>query len=587
MRLPRLCAVLALVASPAVHADVTSEKLTSFEKEASALGTDIPTPRKITSAAGERRLVDAQVALALGDPDKAALVLLEIVGKHQAADQEAATYYLAEALYQKGDSGAARAYFDQVVSTGNAGGKYYQPSLQRLVEISIKSKDTDAAGYVSSLSGLSGANRGPGVPYVLGKYAFSQDKYDDAIAQFAQVPKGSDYEMQALYFTGASYVAKKDIGKAIEVYTDLISRTPHSVIDRRVLELGQLALGRLYYERQELAKAIDSYLLIDRHSDLFPDALYEVAWVYVKNKQYDKSLRALELLEIENPSTTKTPTLRILEGNLRIRKAQLIRQAQINGTIASGDPTDPAVEYDKAAKIFTETHDAYMPSYNALSLMVDGNLDPASFIAQIAGRQQHVFQVAAPIPEAAAQWLRDEPEVQRFVNIESDLGSIQSNLNDTEAMIVRLNAVIGAKDHSQLYPAIAIRRARIEAIQEDLAALRNDIHDKAGVASPERKAYASQYAALGNPERAFAERVAGIQAGYDKLDQQTNEISGAIDSSQAIAVALRKYTNDEASVTPDQKKNVADTLDASAKEALAIEDELADIHREIQLGKDL
>ncbi len=590
MRLPRLCAVLTLLA-PAIafaDSDSVSQKLTGFENEAHALGTDLPDPNKITSAAGERRLLDAEVAFALGDHDKAALILLDIVGKQQTADQETATYYLAEALYQKGDVGASRGYFEQVANSGNTAGKYYQPALQRLVEISIKNKDLDATAYVTALAGLSPANRGAGAPYVLGKYSFSQDKYDDAIAQFAQVPRGSDYELQALYYTGTTYVAKKDTAKAIEVFTDLIARKPHSVIDRRVIELGQLALGRLYYEREELAKAIDSYLLIDRHSDLFPDALYEVGWVYVKNKQYDKALHALELLEASDPTSQKTPTVRILEGNLRIRKAQMIRQAQIAGTVSPDEPSDPAVEYDKATKIFTETHDAYMPSYTALTQMLDGNADPSGFVAQIAGRQQHIFQTAPAIPEAAAQWLRDEPEVQRFVGIETDLADIQANIDQSAEIIERLNAVIAAKDHSFLYPDLASRRRRIAAIQSELAAMRNEIHDKAGVASPERKAYASQLAALGNVDEAFVGRIGETQKGYDAIDKTLLEIDGAIGDSQAMAVALRMYANTaQPPLSEDQKKNLQTSIDDAAKEAQAIEDELAETRREMVLGRDL
>src|SRR6185312_17406791 len=123
--------------------------------------------------------------------------------------------------------------------------------------------------------------------------------------------------------------------------------------------------------------------------------------------------------------------------------------------------------------------------------MVDGNLDPSSFVGQIANRQQHIFQTVPAIPEAATQWLRDEPEVQRFVGVESDLADIQSNIERSAEIILRLNAVIAAKDHSFLYPELAARRRRIAAIQADLAVLRNEIHDQAGVASPERKALAS------------------------------------------------------------------------------------------------
>jgi hypothetical protein len=582
MRLPRLCAALLVLAPAVANADDLAGKLSSYENEATGLAADLPTPGQLRGGAGQKRLVDAEVSYSLGDYDAAALVLFDLVGNQQASDMDAATYYLAESLYQKGDRGSARAYFEQIVH-GNTASKYYRPSLERLVELGIKRNDDTTEQYVQMLQPLTASS--PSVPYVLGKYAYSQDKLDDALTLFNQVPKGSDYELQALYFTGTTYVTKKDLAKATDTFADLVARKPRTSVDRRVIELGQLALGRLYYEREEPSKSIDSYLLVDRHSDLFPDALYEVAWVYVKNKQYDKALRALELLELSDPNSTKTPTVRILEGNLRIRKAQMIRQAQIDGVVSPDEKSDPATEYDKATKIFTETHDQYMPSYVALSQMVDGSLDPTSFITQIAGRNEHVFQLAQPIPEAAAQWLRDEPEVQRFVGIESDLGDVQANLSATQSLIERLDAAIAAKDHSELYPALAARRARIEAIQQDLVRLRDEIHQKAGVASPQRTALDSQYSALGNSEQAFTDRVTTSRDGFDKLDEQATEIDQAIGSSEAMAVAMRKYAAD--TLPTDQRASIQQQLDEAGKEAQSIEDELAATRREIVLGRDL
>src|SRR5262249_59533771 len=97
---------------------------------------------------------------------------------------------------------------------------------------------------------------------------------------------------------------------------------------------------------------------------------------------------------------------------LRIRKAQMIRAAAVNGTLEQGLTSDPSKEYDKAAQVFTETHDAYVPSYDMLKKIVDDNADPTQYLAQIAGRSPHVFQSVALMPEAAVQWLREEPAVQ-------------------------------------------------------------------------------------------------------------------------------------------------------------------------------
>ncbi|HUJ63424.1 MAG TPA: tetratricopeptide repeat protein [Kofleriaceae bacterium] len=594
--------IVALVLVPSLgYADDIAGRLALYDNEARTLGANLPAPNA-PAATDTHRLVDAEVAYSLGDFDGAAQTLFDLVrpgGATAGPDNEAATYYLADALFQKGDRGAARTYFENLVKTINVSSHYYQPSLERLVELAIVQHDLPAAhDSIAALGQLAPGVRDPSVPYTLGKYAYAEDKYDDALALFDQVPKGSDYELQALYYTGTIAVAKKDLAHATEIFTDLIGRKPRTGNDRRVIELGQLALGRLYYEREQPSKSIDSYLLVDRHSDLFPDALYEVAWVYVKSKQYDKALRALELLELSEPNTTKTPTTRILEGNLRIRKAQMIRAAEVNGTINTNEQSDPGTEYDKAAKIFTETHDQYMPSYAALTQMVDGGLDPASFVDQIAERQSHVFQNVAPIPEAAAQWLRDEPAVQRFVSVEADLADTQANLASAQAMLDRLDLVIAAPDHSTVYPALASRRERIATIQNDLANIRNDLADQElrnidssgelAQLTANRKQLAAQYAAFGNPEQAFAARVTASQDGFDKIDQDATEVETYIDSAQAMAVALRKYANEATPALPaDQKASLQQQLDDAAREAQAIEDEIADVRRNVVLGKDL
>jgi outer membrane protein assembly factor BamD (BamD/ComL family) len=600
MRLPRLASTLALLAmtfagATAIAAPDVESRISSYESEAQALQSNLPaSPNQMSAQTGQKRLVDAQVAYSTGDYDAASLALFDLIGKTSGQDKETATFYLGESLYQKGDYGAARTYYQSIKDTA-VGSKYYQQSLVRLVEIAILENDT-AAGD-DALRALEQAGAGSAaVPYARGKWAFAQAKnadgtydtakIDNAIAAFNQVPKGSDYELQAAYYLGTAYVAKPDLAQATDAFTNLVTRKPRTNVDRRVIELSQLALGRVYYERDQPARSIDNYLLVDRRSDLFPTALYEVAWVYVKSKQFDKALVALELLTRLDPQSTKTPTVKILEGNLRIRKAQMIRQAQIAGTLNKEDKSDPATEYGKAEAIFTETHDLYYPSYISLDRMVKGSLDPATFIDQISGRNTRLFAESAPIPEAAAQWLRDEPEVARVVHVESDLGEIEANITESEAIINRLEGVLATGDKYTLYPSLSSRRMRIAAIQHDLIGIRIQLHDKAGSASPDRKALQAQYSALGNPEQAYAARTSQTQQDYEKNSDAAAEVEAAINSSQAIAVALRKYSLD-VDMPADQKVPMQSQIDDATKEARAIEDELAEIRRELVLGKDL
>ncbi|MBA3465622.1 MAG: tetratricopeptide repeat protein, partial [Deltaproteobacteria bacterium] len=384
--------------------------------------------------------------------------------------------------------------------------------------------------------------------------------------------------------------------------TDLVSRRPRTSPARRVIELAQLALGRLYYERDQPSKAIDSYLLVDRHSDLWPDALYEVAWVYVKAKQFDKALRALELLSLSDPTSEKTPTVRILEGNLRIRKAQLVRNAQITGTV-DADAEDPSVEYEKAAAVFRETHDGYYPSYEALTRMLDSaSADPADYLAQLAGRASNVFQAAPPIPEAAAQYLREEPEVQRAVANQADLGTITAHLTEAEATIARLEGVLAADDKTVVYPGLSSRRSRIGQIQNDLITIRNQVADQQiALIAPSgelyqltqnRKTLAQTYSSMPNPENTYLALVGEARVKFDEIDEATIDVSAAIDSTQAMAVALRKYVNDvpvegQTPVPEEQRTQINSELVTTAGEAFAIANELNELRREITLGRDL
>ena len=592
----RWLAALLLCLPAAAGADDLERKLAAYELEVRQLGANLPEPGKVPEAAGQRRLVDAEVAFALGDYDAAALTLFEL-STRPGPDQLTTFYYLGESLYQKGDKGAARTYFEQIASAPNTASRYYQPALLRLVEIAIAQRDDSTIDkHIAALDAIPAGTRLPEVPYVRGKYAFSQDKHDDALRHFAEVPKGSSHEYQAVYFTATTLVAKKDLVRATDVLTELIGRKPRTANDRRVIELGQLALGRIYYERDQPSKSIDSYLLVDRRSDLFPDALYEVAWVYVKGKQFDKALRALELLSLSEPTSQKTPTVRILEGNLRIRKAQLIRQKVIAGTVENGAPSDPSVEYDRAAQVFTETHDMYLPSYQALARMVDSPGDPAQYLAQIAGRSPTIFQATAPLPEAAAAYLREEPEVQRVVAVETDLADVEANLTESEAILARLEGVLAAGDKTAVYPALQSRRARVGQIQDDLNKVRADLTEQqlrllggaAGGASATRRSLAQQHGAMPSAEQTHADRAAQAQQQYDAIEQATAEVSATIDSTQAVAVSLRKYAIDATPPLPaDQQSAIAETLDTSAREAASIEKELAEIHREIVLGRDL
>jgi tetratricopeptide (TPR) repeat protein len=603
--------LLAMLASaPAsARADVLDDigkKLGTWDSEAQTLDRGLARPAAPTAPASrlQRRLIDAQVAFSVGRYEEAALMLYDVVQAGRGTsgrDYDTALYYLAESLFQKGDKVAARTYYTQLVAEVGVNSRFYQQSLERLIELSLVLRDpTGVEDWLAALDRVPADKRRASVPYVRGKYAFSLDQYDEALRWFAEVPKTSEYSFQAQYFTAVVHVAQKDLGKATQVFTDLLQRQPKTNDDRRVIELAQLALGRLYYEREQPSKAIDSYLLIDRKSDLFDEALYEVAWVYVKGKEFDKALRALELLALTDPTSSKLPTVRILEGNLRIRKAQTVKANQVMGMIQKEKPGD---EYTKAETVFVDTHDTYAPAHDELAKIIAANADPQQFLAQITGRTSATFEVNATMPDLAASWIREEPDVQRVVAIESDLGEVQSNIADAEETIARLEATLSSPARVNIYPTLATKRNRASDLLESVALARRQLSDEEtrlarkyaqGTEAAELDRLRAQRQDIvaradqgGDPGVALSDRAQRARDDVDGLDQQASEVQVTVETTQATAVAINKYI-DEATPPPTkpQKLTYQKTLAELKPELEGMRTELDAIRRELVIARD-
>jgi tetratricopeptide (TPR) repeat protein len=622
MRLVRAQLAAAVAAAAALVADArparadalddASKKVMTYEAEAREIGSGVKKPSKTPKKADvmSRRLIDAQVAFGVGNFDNAALLLYDYVAQEQKGrDFDTALYYLGESLFQKTDRIGARANFARLVQEVGPSSKYYQQSLERLIELSLLLGETEGVTeWLDDLDRVPGDKRRPSVPYVRGKYAFSLGNYDEAITWFQQVPSDSEYGFQAQYYLGTTHVAKKDLGKATQAMSALLEREPKTDDDRRVLELAQLALGRLYYERDQPTKAIDTYLLIDRKSDLFPDALYEVAWVYVKAKQFDKALRALELLALADPTSQKLPTVRILEGNLRVRKAQSIHEKLVQG-LETGAQSG-AEEYIKATDIFDSTHETYQPPHDELAKIIESNEDPQVFLAQITGRSSQTFQTNATMPEIAAAWIRDEPNVGRVMTIETDLGTIQEEITEAERTIERLDAALSAPNRVNVFPSLATKRSRSMEIIEDLLKVRERLADEelklasrrssgAQLATTDRavnarKAISQKLSQMPDAGIAYGKRIEKARADYDELERSTAEVQVAIDTTQATVVAIDKFLKESPEPTDaalkvawqNQRVEAAKVITELNLEIDAMHLELENVRREITLGRD-
>lgn len=561
-----------------------AKKLIGIDAEIGNLSSGVRRPKQIgkveTQDLASRRLIDAQVNFGVGNYDDAAVMLYDFVEKHPThRSWDEALYYLAESLFQKGDYVASRGYFIRLASEKGNSSKFYQQALERLIELTLKLDDSkDVEKWLAALDSVPQQQLRDSVPYVRGKYAHFLEQFDESLKHFAMVPAKSKYYSQAQYFMGVNYVAKGELGKALDLFKKLVLVGGESKEALRVAELSHMVLGRLYYERDQPSKAVDEYLRISRRSDLFDEALFEVTWVYVKNKEFDKALRALELLALADPTSQRMPDVRILEGNLRIRKAQRIA---VDGKGNSQE------EYDRAIEVFDATRNNFRESHEQLKTIIAEHSDASSFLEQITGRSSDTFEVVSTVPEVAAAWLRQQPEVARVVEIENNLGQIESEIEEAEATIIRLEAAINTPSRVNIFPSLAQKRIRSTEILDNTVKIRTDL-------ARQERSLASKYASpaqsgqldglqatvqriekelssLPDGDVSEGEKITKARNRYTELSERAAEVSTIIDVTEAELVALEKYVKDQGSAL---KVEEIETFNSDLKNQRSIVDEL-------------
>jgi len=603
-RVAVIACVLALVGLGATaradQTDKTGGKLLNYEAEVKQIGAAVRTTKSLgtrKSDVAARRLISAQVAFGIGNYDDAAIMLYDIVEKGQGSrSYDDALYFLAEALFQKRDYMGSRNHFLKLVDTLGTKSAYYQEGLERLIELSLKlHDDTDVDRYLEALAVVPASKQRPSVPYVRGRYLYFAGDHAGAAQSFAEISSKSAYFVRSQYFAGAAHIAQAQLGEASTIYESLTRRQPKSDNDRRVVELSHMALGRIFYERDQATQAIDQYLMVSRKSDLFDEALYEVAWVYVKDHQYDKALRALELLALANPQSAVLPDVRILEGNLRIRKAR---------GVADSGKGNALEEFDKAMTVFATTRDTYDSAHKAIQRVVDEHMDPRLFVNQITGRSSETFDVDTQLPPAALEWLREEAEVSRIIDIDTDLVGIRQDIERTDETIKRLKRAINSPSKVNIFPEMAAKRTRLTEIFEDISRMRGKL---AGQEADMVARYASaaergefeqlrtkridlgrELNALPGAQVSYSERVRQARNRYSTLATRATEISVLLEATEATLVAITKYLADEQErgAAENQTKQFEETIEELQTDIQALRKELATTHQDITMGRD-
>jgi TolA-binding protein len=522
-------------------------------------GQDLRSPTFV-----EERLTDGELFFRLHDYVRASIILTDIVDNHKTAKSYPdALFLLGESLYAAKDYLGARTRLRQLIARADEPSfrPFASRALGRLIEISIHTRDFDGVeGYFAALAKLPAQEIEATTTYYRAKYLYNRavptedvtrggtelktaslqaGGLDEARRAFEQVTDKSPYYPQSRYFMGVILTLQRQFPQAIEAFRNVLRSPATTPEHMQVAELTQLALGRLYYETDQLDQAIDMYQSVPRTSKWFDVALFEISWVYIRMGDSTRAERALEVLTIAAPDSRYIADGSILRGNLLLRNGQL----------------------DDAAKVFAGASSSYGPVRDKLDKVMAEHADTQAYFRDIVRDNFEVFDATSIFPAEAVAFASEEADMERALNVLADLAQARDLVRETGELMRRLDDGISGPNRVNVFADTRRQRQRTTAARNRASILRTDlmeIEERTAPASgelasvrAERKQLQSTIEAMPDREDEFSQRDDELLGGYKGLTRDLSELDVQLLGMEARIVATERFLSD----TQDARMN--------------------------------
>lgn len=548
----------------------------------------------------EERLTDGELFLRLEDYLRAAIILTDIVEHyptHRAYPD--ALFLLGESLLAGGDELGARTRYAEIIDRAGepAFRPFVQPSLSRLIEIAIRTRDyTNIEKYLAQLQRLESGEWSAATTYFRAKYLYSRAVPDDTVGatpaqmaekvdrvrleeslrMFSSIPEASPYGLKARYFVGVIHTVRGEYVDAIAAFSAMTAPELEAGTDeqRAVKEQAYLGLGRVYFEAGAYDQAVEAYRAVPQTSAYYDAALYELAWTYIRLGDGIRAERALELLSVAAPDSPRNADAKVLRGNLLVREGR----------------------FDEAGIVYDEIRDEFGPIRDELHQIKTENPDLHAYFRQLVRANLDAFDLDAFLPEAARRWVVMEGDYARALGVLADLSQAKELVRETNALAERLSAVLDAPNRLSVFSDLQRQQERSTALQNRVAQARAAlISEEARRAGPPQSSELSrvrqgrelvqkEVLALPIDEEDFVERDGEILDRYQDLERQLGKLRVEILGLEARIVASNTVM-DRLDPQKTDRAAIQATLDEQRALVARYEERIETLRRELEVAK--
>ncbi|HEY5936543.1 MAG TPA: hypothetical protein VIU61_17965 [Kofleriaceae bacterium] len=288
-----------------------------------------------------------------------------------AKNKQRAEFFMGKTLYQMGFYAGSLAYFDKIVTAGDAH-TYHAAALKWLAALSRVLPET--SGILEKIGSYDEAALQDGglasvrdeLYFLLGRHYYRRGgdgDFDKAIQLFQKVSRENEFFIKAKFFEGVTYVRKYEGKPAVDAFKEILiigQERPRQYKADDIAnynELAQLQMARVFYSTQQFDTSIKYFEKLDQNSLDWAESLFEASWAYYMKTLNSKALGNIHTLNAPYFENQFFPESVLLRSVIYYKYCL----------------------YDQAEEAIQDYNDRYIPLAKNLKDLTDKYADNAEF----------------------------------------------------------------------------------------------------------------------------------------------------------------------------------------------------------------
>ena len=537
------CSVALVLALPAsAYAEVGPEKyhtqLVNIDASLNRLEKLYAAPdARLRNFSIQKRLLDARVFFELSRYENCAMVLVDIVDRpdfQTSLDYDASLLLLGQSLFELGNFNAAREVFRRI-ARGREPDVADEARLY-LLEIALASGDPDTIAKAIAETPL--VLRTDRMKYGLGKANFYLKRYEEASLRLGSVAAGGPFHARAQYYLAATAVARGEFERALNIYRELTTLPADDATAKTIRDEAWLAIGRLLVQKKNYALALTSYQNIRRYSPHYETALFEMAWAYINQEQYDKALQTVDVLLLNVVNSDVDVEANVLRGQLNVARR----------------------DYEEAIASYQAIIDRFAPIRNELLRFVQNPSDVRGYFEWLTRRVGNLSALRSPLSARAVAWLETSGDLARVSDVFDGVAREREAITTARAIGDELREILSDRGRVEVFPELKEGWGRIQVAENQLILMFIGMLDaqraevKAKISDVDRAAFDATHAKrerlsraglmLPSTFEAFNRRQEDAVDRFRALAQRQFLVQKGMDELQRQLLAIEKQLNE-------------------------------------------